>query len=98
MEQKILTENPTHEYKINYVQTYLWPPGIVTPKPWSSIDKGLRDQVDGILVLKLPFKAADVELFPNLKVYGLSLPVTCKILNKPQASSAWVWATIVLTE
>ena len=68
VEQKILTETPTHEYKIRYVQTFLWPPGEPLAQPWSAIDKDLRDQVDGILVLKMPFTAEDLALFPKLKV------------------------------
>ncbi|KIW53576.1 hypothetical protein, variant [Exophiala xenobiotica] len=64
----MLTETPTHEYKVRYAQTFLWPPGEPLAKPWSAIDKELRDQVDGILVLKMPFTAKDLALFPKLKV------------------------------
>ncbi|KAK7699019.1 hypothetical protein SLS57_012482 [Botryosphaeria dothidea] len=42
--------------------------GTTTSKPWSDIDKSLRDQVDGITLLMLTFTAADLELFPRLKV------------------------------
>ncbi|KIW79919.1 hypothetical protein Z517_06534 [Fonsecaea pedrosoi CBS 271.37] len=68
VEQEIFTANPPHPYKLNYVSTPLFPVGAPTPKPWSTIPKDLRDQVDGILVLKMGFTAADLELFPKLKV------------------------------
>lgn len=42
-------------------------------KPWSALDKKIRDEVQGILVLKMPFTEADCELFPKLKVYVRSL-------------------------
>lgn len=56
------------EYKVNYSQVNLRPAGTTTSKPWSDIDKSLRDQVDGITLLMLTFTAADLELFPRLKV------------------------------
>ncbi|KIW12618.1 hypothetical protein PV08_09896 [Exophiala spinifera] len=68
VEQKILNEAPTHEYRVRYVQTDLWPPGTVDAKPWSAIEKALRDEVDGIMVLKMRFTAEDLALFPKLKV------------------------------
>ncbi|EXJ76612.1 uncharacterized protein A1O5_01120 [Cladophialophora psammophila CBS 110553] len=68
VEQEIFTANPPHPYKLNYVSTHLFPTGTPLPKPWSSIPKDLRDQVDGIMVLKMGFTAEDVELFPKLKV------------------------------
>lgn len=38
-------------------------------KPWSDMDKDLRDQVDGIMDLKMTFSEEDLTLFPQLKVY-----------------------------
>ncbi len=46
----------------------LFPTGVPTPKPWSDIPQELRDQVDGILTLKMTFTEQDVALFPRLKV------------------------------
>lgn len=54
---------------MDYIQTDLAPTGTSIRKPWSTIEKSLRDKVDGITVLKLPFTATDLELFPRLKVY-----------------------------
>jgi C-terminal binding protein len=68
VENQIFTEKPTHPYNIKYLQTGLFPTGTPTPKPWSTIPQELRDQVDGIMVLKMRFTAADVDLFPKLKV------------------------------
>jgi C-terminal binding protein len=53
---------------LNYLQVHLYPVGAPAPKPWSAIPKEIRDQVDGIEVLKMGFTAEDVELFPRLKV------------------------------
>lgn len=68
MEQGIFTTNPSHAYKVDYIQTGLWPTGTAISKPWSAIPKELRDRVEGILTLKLGFEAEDVALFPRLKV------------------------------
>ncbi|GAB7365474.1 hypothetical protein MBLNU230_g6547t1 [Neophaeotheca triangularis] len=68
VEQEIFAPSPGQDYQINYHQTHLWPTGTPEPKPWSTIPRELREKVDGIEVLKLPFTAEDIELFPNLKV------------------------------
>lgn len=60
------TDSP--DYKVNYSQVNLRPAGTTTAKPWSALDKSLRDQVDGITLLMLTFTAEDLELFPRLKV------------------------------
>jgi len=46
----------------------LWPTGTPTPKPWTSIPEDLRQRTHGILTLKMRFTAADIALFPNLRV------------------------------
>ena len=66
-ETKFFNENPTHDYNLEYIQTYLWPPGTPDAKTWSTIPKDLRDRVDGIMVLKMGFTAEDVGLFPKLR-------------------------------
>ena len=68
IEEQMFQPNESQNYTVNYKQTYLWPTGVPTRKPWSDIDKTLRDQVDGIMTLKMGFTAADLELFPQLKV------------------------------
>lgn len=68
IEQEIFTQNPTHPYKVKYLQTGLFPTGTSKPKPWATIAKDVRDQVDGIMVLKMAFTAQDLALFPRLKV------------------------------
>lgn len=68
VEQQIFKPRGSQQYELNYHQTYLWPTGTPDRKPWSDVDKALRDQVDGIMVLKMGFTAADLELFPKLKV------------------------------
>jgi len=68
VEQQIFKPRGSQQYKLNYHQTSLWPTGIPKQKPWSDVDKALRDQVDGIMVLKMGFTADDLALFPKLKV------------------------------
>jgi C-terminal binding protein len=46
----------------------LWPTGQTKSQPWSSLPEELRRRVNGIMVLKIAFTAADVLLFPNLNV------------------------------
>ncbi|KAE9579230.1 hypothetical protein CGMCC3_g4714 [Colletotrichum fructicola] len=67
LEQEIL-RSKDQSYTVNYHQGHLSPAGVPTYKPWSTIDKSLRDKVDGISILKPDFTAADLELFPNLKL------------------------------
>jgi C-terminal binding protein len=68
IEQQIFKPHESQQYDLNYQQTHLWPTGVPNRKPWSDVDKALRDEVDGIMVLKMGFTAADLELFPKLKV------------------------------
>ncbi|KAJ5730819.1 C-terminal-binding protein [Penicillium malachiteum] len=69
IEQAIFTvKDGEKPFKVNYIQTNLSPAGEPLFKPWSSIDPELRAKVDGITILKPDFTAADLELFPNLKV------------------------------
>lgn len=93
VEQEIFRPQSGQDFQIEYHQTHLWPTGTVDPKPWSSIPKDLRDRVDGIEVLKLPFTAEDVELFPNLKVYICPRHPECitpQLTTPFPASSVWV--------
>jgi len=68
LEHTIFAPTPTQQYKFNYFQAHLWPVGTDKPKSWSSIPEDVRNKVDGIMLLKLHFKAEDVSLFPRLKV------------------------------
>lgn len=69
IEQEIFKSTDTSKpFKVNYLQTNLSPAGVPIYKPWSTIDKSIRDKVDGITILKPDFTAADLELFPRLKV------------------------------
>ena len=67
-EKELFAPRDGQNYKINYQQVHLYPLGARTPKPWSAIPQEIRDQVDGIEVLKMGFTAEDAELFPKLKV------------------------------
>lgn len=67
-EEKLFAPLPTQNYKLQYIQTNLYPTGATARKPWSTIPEEIRNQVDGIEVLKMPFTEQDLELFPRLKV------------------------------
>ena len=67
-ENELFAPKPGQNYKLNYLQVHLYPVGARAPKPWSAIPEEIRNQVDGIEVLKMGFTAQDLELFPKLKV------------------------------
>jgi len=68
VEDRIFNEDPTHAYKVRFVRGALAPYNTAERKPWSDIPKEIRDEVQGIMVLKLYFTAEDLKLFPKLKV------------------------------
>ncbi|KAK3722918.1 hypothetical protein LTR37_002063 [Vermiconidia calcicola] len=68
LEKTLFAPRPGQKYKLNYVQSNLWPTGVPERRPWSDIPEELRNQVDGIEVLKMPFTEQDLSLFPRLKV------------------------------
>lgn len=70
VEDIIFNESPTHSYKVRFLRTSLAPSGTADRKPWTEIPKEIRDEVDGLMILKLYLTAEDIELFPKLKVYG----------------------------
>ena len=67
-EKNLFAPRPGQNYKLNYVSGGLFPTGAPKPKPWSAIPEEIRNQVDGIEVLKMGFTRQDLELFPKLKV------------------------------
>lgn len=56
------------DYTIRFVRGSLAPVGYDTLAPWTDIPKDLRDEVDGLMILKLFITRDDLELFPRLKV------------------------------
>ena len=68
VELEIFKPHESQDYAVHYLQADLCRPGASSAKPWLTIDKELREQVDGLMVLKAYFTAADLELFPRLKV------------------------------
>lgn len=70
VEDIIFNESPTHPYKVRFLRTALAPSGTAQLKPWTEIPKEIRDEVDGLMILKLYLTAEDVKLFPKLKVYA----------------------------
>ena len=67
-EKQLFAPKPGQNYRVNYLQSYLYPVGAEGPKPWSSIPEDVPNQVDGIEVLKMGFSEKDLQHFPNLKV------------------------------
>ncbi|PYH92066.1 C-terminal binding protein [Aspergillus ellipticus CBS 707.79] len=73
-EQQILNPaNKSHPYKVEYLQTYLSPEGVPTHKPWTAIDKSLRDRVNGISILKPGFSAEDLRSLSTIE--GVCAPL-----------------------
>ena len=67
-EDRLFAPSNNQNYTIEYLQTNLWPTGVANSRPWTDIDPTLRQRVNGILTLKMRMTAADVALFPNLRV------------------------------
>jgi C-terminal binding protein len=67
-EKNLFAPQEGQNYKVNYLQVDLYPVGARAPKPWSAVPEEIRNQVDGIEVLKMGFTAEDAALFPRLKV------------------------------
>lgn len=68
LEDRIFNESPTHPYKVHFLRAALAPLGASSYKPWTEIPKEVRDEVDGLMILKLFLTEEDIELFPKLKV------------------------------
>ena len=68
LEDQLFNQDPTHAYKVRFVRGTLAPGETAIRKPWTEISKELRDEVDGIMILKLYFREDDIALFPKLKV------------------------------
>ncbi|KAF2122561.1 C-terminal binding protein [Lophiotrema nucula] len=68
VEHEIFKSKEGQAYYVNYVQTNLAPTVTEIPKHWSAIDKSLRNQVQGIMLFRLPLTKADLDLFPKLKI------------------------------
>ncbi len=68
VEQRIFAPSPGQSYSVEYFSANLWPSQALEPKPWSDIPEHVRNKINGITVLKLPFTKNDGALFPNLKV------------------------------
>lgn len=77
VENAILQANLPEGYEVNYMQLDLFPTGVPNPKPWSDVPAEIREEIDGIMVLKMAFTAEDLALFPKLKVYVEQANLIC---------------------
>ena len=68
LEDHIFNQSPSHPYKVRFLRGSLAPSGTADRRPWTEIPKDIRDQVDGLMILKLYLTEEDAELFPKLKV------------------------------
>ncbi|KAK4555467.1 hypothetical protein LTR86_007219 [Recurvomyces mirabilis] len=68
LEDRLFAQDPTHAYNVRFVRDSLSPGETAIRRPWSEVPKGLRDEVDGIMMLKLYLREEDIALFPKLKV------------------------------
>ena len=68
VEQEIFAPREGQKYKVNYFSGNLWPSLATESKPWSDVPEHLRNEVEGITLLKLAFTEEDLQLFPKLKV------------------------------
>jgi len=68
LEDKLFSEDPSHPYKVRFVRSALAPSGTDVRRPWDDVPKEIRDEVDGLMILKLHLREKDLPLFPKLKV------------------------------
>lgn len=68
LEDTIFAPQPGQNYKVRFLRTQLAPVGVDYLKPYDEIPKEIRDEVDGLMVLKLYLTEKDLDLFPKLKV------------------------------
>ena len=67
LEDHLFAQDPTHAYHVRFIRGSLSPGETAVRKPWTEIPKELRDEVDGIMMLKLYLREDDIALFPKLK-------------------------------
>ncbi|KAK0948076.1 hypothetical protein LTR29_000600 [Friedmanniomyces endolithicus] len=82
LEDQIFNYDPTHAYKVHFVRSTLAPSGTDVRKPWSEVPKDIRDEVDGLMILKLHLGEKDLELFPKLKVV-VRMGVGYDVIDRP---------------
>lgn len=68
VEDRIFNDDPSHQYRVRFLRGTLAPTGTQYLKPWAELPKEIRDEVDGLMILKLYLTAEDILLFPKLKV------------------------------
>ncbi|KAK3617617.1 hypothetical protein LTR56_025164 [Elasticomyces elasticus] len=68
LEEKLFNDDPTHPYKVRFVRSTLAPSETDVRLPWTDVPKDVRDEVDGLMILKLRLGEEDLKLFPRLKV------------------------------
>ncbi|KAK5710698.1 hypothetical protein LTR15_012854 [Elasticomyces elasticus] len=68
LEEKLFNDDPTHPYKVRFLRSTLAPSETDVRLPWTDVPKDIRDEVDGLMILKLRLGEEDLKLFPRLKV------------------------------
>lgn len=68
LENKLFASNLPPGVKVRFIRGALAPVGFDTLSPWTDIPKDIRDQVDGLMILKVYVTREDIALFPRLKV------------------------------
>lgn len=68
LEDLIFAPATSSDYTVRFVRGSLAPVGYDTLAPWTDIPEELRNEVDGLMILKLYVTRDDLALFPNLKV------------------------------
>ncbi|KAK3117750.1 hypothetical protein LTR53_000560 [Teratosphaeriaceae sp. CCFEE 6253] len=82
LEDQIFNEDPTHAYKVHFVRSALAPSGTDVRRPWTDIPEKIRDEVNGLMILKLRIDDAVLQLFPKLKVV-IRMGVGYDVIDRP---------------
>jgi len=74
LEEDIFAPREGQNYRLRFIRTALAPVGADWLKPYSEVPQDIREQCDGLMILKLYVTESDLALFPNLKVYVRKFP------------------------
>lgn len=68
LEETVFAPQPGQNYRVRFLRTALAPVGVDYLQPYTEVPKEIRDEVQGLMILKLYLTEKDLDLFPKLKV------------------------------
>lgn len=68
LEDQIFASERLQGCQVRFIRGALAPVGFDTLAPWTDIPEDIRNEVDGLMILKVYVTREDIALFPKLKV------------------------------